>query len=194
MKVTASNFTHFECKFKEQLGKKREGVISFGRPAFSHVRRTDALNVPQVHFFVTPVDEGRSRVMMAEFEVKFVPRWIMHFGMNEITNTDVWLHDSERSARIKSADCNPRSVAVGAVRAGKKPSYGMNYLSASKSDVGTSSFRKWMSTYGYANAPPNTFGPASASSLSKHALSRAEQIDPWIHHSKNCIICRRALR
>ena len=65
---------------------------------------------------------------------------------------------------------------------------------ASKSDAGATSFRKWWITHGYANAPPNTFGPSSASSLPAHALSRAEQIDPWIHHAKHCSSCRRGLR
>lgn len=76
---------------------------------------------------------------------------------------------------------------------GRKATYGLNFMVASQSDMSPTTFRKWWSTYGFADAPPNTFGPASASSLSKHALSRAEQIDPWIYHAKNCIICRRAL-
>ncbi len=197
MKVTASNFTHYECEFKERFGKKREGVLTFERPAFSHVRRTDNLNVPQVHFFASPIDEGRSRVMMKEFGVKFIPKWllhlVMHLSSNPVTSGDIWLHDAERSARVNSADSKPRSVAVGAGRAGRKTTYGLNYIVASRSDVGTTSFRKWWSTYGFADAPPNTFGPASESSLPKYALSSAEQNDPWSRHAKNCIVCRRAL-
>jgi hypothetical protein len=197
MKVTASNFTHYECEFKERFGKKREGVLTFERPAFSHVRRTDNFKIPQVHFFASPIDEGRSRVIMKEFGVKFIPKWllhlIMHFSINPVTSGDIWLHDAERSARINSADNKPRSVAVGAARAGRKTTYGLNYIVASKSDMGTTSFRKWWSTYGFADAPPNTFGPASASSLPTHALSSAEQNDPWSRHAKNCIVCRRAL-
>ena len=198
MKVTASNVTHYECEFKERVGKKREGVITFERPAYSHVRRTENLNVPQVHFFVSPIDDGRSRVIMKAFGMKFIPKGLIHlathFSSNPVTSGDIWLHDAERSARINSGDNTPRSVAVGAVRAGLKTTYGLNYIVASKSDVGSISFRKWWSTYGYANAPPQTFGPASVSALPTHALSSAEQNDPWSRHAKNCIVCRRALR
>ena len=63
-----------------------------------------------------------------------------------------------------------------------------------KSDLGASLFRKWWLKHGFADAPPHTFGPASALSLPSKALSREEQIDPWIHHAKNCIKCRKALR
>jgi hypothetical protein len=185
MRVTASNFTHFECEYKI---KQREGVVSFQRPAFFHYRRTDFTNTPNVHFFISPIDEGRSRIIMKAFGIKLVPKWLVHLAMNQFLNADAWLHDAERSARINS------TVAVGAERVGKKPTYGLNYMLASKSDLGPTSARKWWITYGYADAPPNTFGPASASSLHSQALSRAEQIDPWIHHAKYCSNCRRALK
>jgi len=114
--------------------------------------------------------------------------------MNQVVNGDSWLHDAERAARINSTDTKPTLIAVGAARAGRKTMYGLNFIVASKSDLSPTTFRKWWSTYGFADAPPNTFGPASASSPPKSALSRAEQIDPWIRHAKNCIICRRALK
>ncbi len=168
-------------------------MITFERPAFSHVRRTDIVNSPQVHFFAAPIDEGRSRILMKDFHTKFISMWIIHLAMNVAINADTWVHDVERSARIHTAGNMPKSLAVGAARTGRKISNGLNYMLASKSDLGTTSFRNWWMTYGYADAPPNTFGPASAASLPAHALSRAEQIDPWIHHTKHCSSCRRAL-
>jgi hypothetical protein len=194
MNVTANNFTHYQFAFKEIDKKQREGVHTFERPACFNVNQPFDLKTPNVLFFTSPIEEGRSRLLMQEFKAKFVPKWLLHFAMNQVVNGDAWLNDAERSARITSADNNkPRSVAVGAARDGRKATYGLNFMVASQSDMSPTTFRKWWSTYGFADAPPNTFGPASASSMSKHALSRAEQIDPWIYHAKNCIICRRAL-
>ena len=182
MEVTANNFTNFECKYqtiRKQGPTKSEGVgfagvLAFERPAFFYFVRSDNVTVP-LQFYISPIDEGRSRIMQMDPRKKFVPRWLIHGGTNLVYNTDVWLHNAERFARMGASN-------------------GLKYIYASKSDTGATLFRKWWQTHGYANSPPNTFGPASASSLSKHALSRAEQIDPWIHHSKNCVICRRALR
>lgn len=187
MKIIASNFTHLQSEYRV-TGKQRVGLITVERPAFVHYRRTDVANSPYVHFFTAPIDEGRSRIIMKAYGIKFVPKWLLHLAMNQFLNSDAWLHDAERSARINN------TVPVGAARAGKKPTNGLNYMLASKSDAGATSFRKWWITHGYANAPPNTFGPSSASSLPAYALSRAEQIDPWIHHAKHCSSCRRGLK
>ena len=200
MKVSANNFTHFECDYRDICrGKQREGVLSFQRPALYHFR-TRAPNTtdeyrPILLLFSLPVEEGKCRVIMPEFRIKFAPRWLLHVGLNRFLNSDTWLHDVERSARlINSTNEQLGSVAVGAARAGRKPTYGLNYIAASQSDLGPTAFRKWWLTHGFAAAPPNTFGPASASSLPMYPLSRAEQIDPWVYHAKNCVSCRRGLR
>jgi hypothetical protein len=199
MKVSANNFTHFECEYIDICrGKQREGVLSFERPAFYHFRtktsNATAEYKPNLLIFTSPIEDGKCRVIMPEFKIKFFPKWLMHLGTNRFLNSDTWLHDAERSARIDTAMNQPRgSVAVGAARAGRKTTNGLNYISASKSDLGPKAFRKWWLTHGFANAPPNTFGPASASSLTTNALSRAEQIDPWLYHAKSCASCRRAL-
>jgi hypothetical protein len=199
MKVSANNFTHFECDYKDICnGKQRVGVLSFERPAFYHFR-TKATNTtaefkPNLLIFTSPIEEGKCRVMIPEFRLKFFPRWLVHLGVNRFLNSDTWLHDAERTARLNGAITQQLgSVAVGSARAGRSRAYDLDYISASKSDLGPTAFRKWWTTHGFASAPPNTFGPASASSLPRHALRRAEQIDPWPNHAKNCASCRRAL-
>lgn len=201
MKVLANNFTHVECGYTDRVNKKtRLGVVSFQRPAFYHYRtnrttdETDEYK-PNLLIFTAPIEEGKCRVIFPDLQIKFVPKWLGHLGSNRFLNTDTWLHDAERSARINDNINKQRgSVAVGAARAGAKPTDGLNYILASMSDIGPSLFRKWWSKHGFADAPPNTFGPASASYLAARALSRAEQIDPWNHHAKYCVKCRRALK
>ena len=200
MKVSANNFTHFECEYRDICrGKQRESVNSFQRPALFHFRtrtpNTTAEYKPNLLIFTSPIEDGKCRVIIPDFKIKFAPKWLFHLGANRLFNSDTWLHDAERSARIDNAINQQRgSVAVGAARAGRKATNGLNYIAASKSDLGPTAFRKWWLTHGFANAPPNTFGPASASSLSANALSRAEQIDPWLYHAKSCASCRRALK
>jgi len=200
-KLLASNFTHVECSFVDVCrGKQRDGVLSFQRPALFHFRtraNETAEYRPNLLIFCAPVEDGNCRIFMPDFRMKFVPRWLGHLGSNRFLNSDTWLHDAERTARTKGDSINKRkgSVAVGAARAGRKPTEGLNYVFATQSDLGPSVFRKWWSKYGFADAPPNTFGPADpASLLSRPALNRAAQIDPWENHAKNCATCRLALK
>lgn len=201
MEVLANNFTHVECGYVDISNKKtRVGVLSFQRPAFYHFRTNRTADVtdgyrPNLLIFAAPIEEGKCRVLMPDFQIKFVPKWLGHLGTNRFLNTDTWLHDTERSARIND-DINKQrgAVAVGAARAGRKPTDGLNYIAASQSDLGPLLFRKWWSLHGFASAPPNTFGPATASYLAARALNRADQIDPWNHHAKHCVKCRRALK
>jgi len=81
-------------------------------------------------------------LLMQEGKARFFPKWLLHLATNQVVNGDAWLHDAERSARINSVDSKPRSVAVGAARAGRKTTYGMNILVASKSDLSPTTFRK----------------------------------------------------
>ncbi|KAL9190348.1 hypothetical protein ACHAXT_007559 [Thalassiosira profunda] len=200
MRELANNFTHVECSFKDVSGGvERDGVLSFQRPAFYHFRiRANETTPyePRLLIFTVPIEEGKCRAIMPDFSFKFVPKWLGHLGSNRFLNSDTWLHDTERAARMHADSINKRggSVAVGAARAGRKPTEGLNYVLASKSDLGPSSFRKWWSKHGFADAPPNTFGPASATSLPVQALSRAEQIDPWENHAYHCTSCRTALK
>lgn len=200
MKVLESNFTHVETTFLDICrGKQRDGVLSFQRPAFYHFRtraNETAEFKPNLKIYVAPIKSGCCRVIMPDFKmVPFLPTWLGHAATNRFLNTDTWLHDTERAARMDKDHINKKggSVAVGAARAGKVASGDLNYIFASRADLGPSTYRKWWSTHGHADAPPNTFGPASADDLPSQALTRAEQIDPWVHHAKHCAKCRRAL-
>jgi phenylpropionate dioxygenase-like ring-hydroxylating dioxygenase large terminal subunit len=170
---------------------------------------------PNLLIFVTPVEEGKCRIMMPNFvRLKYVPMWLSHLGSQRFLNTDTWLHDAERAARGMTTTTTTAStnsgnrinilndvLSVGAARAGRKPLYGLNYIAATKSDLGPTVFRNWWSTYGFADAPTNTFGPATSlmttsttTSSSSTQLSRVEQIDPWNNHAKYCSKCRAALQ
>lgn len=199
MEILAENFTHVEAGFIDICrGKQRDGVLSFQRPAFYHFRtrgNATAEYNPNLLIFTAPIESGKCRVIMPDFKLGFFPTWIGHLGSNRFLNSDTWLHDAERNARMQTDTINKQRgpVAVGAAKGGKQPTEGLNYILASKSDLGPSLFRKWWSKH-LENSPPNTYGPAPPSSFSKNALSRAEQIDPWVHHTKHCIKCRTALK
>ena len=122
----ALNFTHVEVTFKDVISsKKRDGVVSFQRPFHYHFRtlRDKGEMKPNLTVLITPVRSGCSRVFISRIGPKFVPAWLSHGGSNRFLNTDTWLHDSERFARRKS-------------------STSLQYVSASKSDVGPALFRK----------------------------------------------------
>jgi hypothetical protein len=105
--------------------------------------------------------------------LQWLPQWLLHAFSNRFLNTDAWLHDAER---------NVRAVSQSKER----------YVHASEADRGVQAFRKWWKTHGQGNAPPNTFGPAAYKDLVK--LNRAQQIDPWEYHAKQCSYCRKALK
>ena len=197
MKVLTNNFTHAEVSFKDVSGgKERDGVLSFERPALYHFRtraNSTAQYQPNLLIFTAPIEEGKCRAIMADFRLKFLPCWLGHIGSNRFLNSDTWIHDAERNARIQMDTINKQrgSVAVGSAKGGKQSTDGLNYILGTQSDLGPSVFRKWWKKHGFATSLGS---PASASSLPKNALSRAEQIDPWEHHAKNCNKCRGALK
>ncbi|EJK47955.1 hypothetical protein THAOC_33290 [Thalassiosira oceanica] len=195
MEVVAQNFTHFETTFVDICrGKERDGVLSFQRPAFYHFRVREnetAAYDPKLHIFCTPVEAGRCRVMLKEFEK--VPSWLGHLGSNRFLNTDLWLHETERAVRLND-DMNKLNgpVSVGLARRGKTATVeGLNYVIGTKSDLGPTQFRKWLNEKFAVTSP---FGPSDPASLPRHSMTRAEQIDPWVMHARTCSKCQRALR
>jgi len=195
MKLLANNFTHVEASFLDiSAGKNRDGVLSFQRPAFYHYRtkvnNTSSEERANLLVFVAPVSPGKCRIMMPEFlNSPFFPTFLGHAGSNRFLNSDTWLHDTERNIRKRDSSINEIGgpVAVGAAKAGKKPFLDMNYIFASKSDVAISAFRKWWSTY-LSEGPVNFYGKAPPSAFAGPALSRAQQIDPWVSSSRR--FCR----
>jgi len=220
MGLVASNFTHVEASFIDICnGKKRDGVLSFQRPAFFHFRtKVDNTNNtdtstnelssslenyrPNLQIYVTPIQPGKCRIFIQEFTVPFFPTFLSHAAFNRFLNSDTWLHSTERTARMKRYDCNENvdnpinklggPAAVGSARAGKQPFVGLNYLFATKSDMGPSIFRKWWNEH-LAAGPPEFFGPAPSTAFEAEAMSRKDQTDPWTNHSRHCGKCRRAL-
>jgi hypothetical protein len=156
------------------------GIASFQRPSRYHFRtkRDDGNYKTNLGIYCVPVRAGRARVIFSSpvRVSKLIPTWLLHAASNRFLNTDVWLHDAEISARSKSTS-------------------NQNYVFASSSDGGVKAFRQWWSKNGFKDAPPNTFGASSLEQLTATGrLSRAEQIDPWEHHSKQCSSCRKALK
>jgi hypothetical protein len=70
-------------------------------------------------------------------------------------------------------------VAVGAAKAERKPFLDMNYVFASKSDMGPIAFRKWWWNY-LSKGPINFYGTPPPEAFVGPALNRAAQIDPWV--------------
>ena len=196
MEVVAENFTHYETTFVDICrGKERDGVSSFQRPSFYHFRIREnetAAYDPKLHIFCTPVEPGRCRVMLKTFNLK-VPTWLGHLGSNRFLNTDLWLHETERAVRLDD-NINKLNgpVSVGLARRGKTATVeGLNYIIGTKSDLGPTQFRKWLNAKFTASSP---FGPSDPSSLPRHPMTRAEQIDPWVMHARTCSKCQRALK
>ena len=201
MTVAANNFTHVETTFVDICrGKQRDGVLSFQRPALYHFRtrpNATAEYKPNLMIYTAPISAGMCRVIFSDIPIPFLPTFLGHAGSNRFLNTDTWLHDAERLARIDTDLVNKLggTVAVGSARGGKEASMGgLNYIQASKADLGPATFRKWMSQYGFADAPKHSFGPANPADLPSRPMSREEQIDPWQHHAKHCSKCQKALK
>mmetsp|Transcript_8496 Transcript_8496/g.18706 ORF Transcript_8496/g.18706 Transcript_8496/m.18706 type:complete len:211 (-) Transcript_8496:198-830(-) len=140
--------------------------------------------------YVVPVEAGKSRALFywAGATVWWMPTWLIHSWSNRFFNTDTWLHNAERVARF-----DPSVHAQNRKQNGHDEHVGQGYVYGSRSDLSVVSFRKWWSTFGFKNAPKNTFGPASADDLPPSELTRFQQINPWENHSKHCSSCRDAL-
>jgi hypothetical protein len=187
MSIIANNFTHVEVSFIDiSSAKKRIGVLSFQRPAFYHYRtkvnNTSSEERPNLLVYVTPVCPGKCRIIMPEFlNIPYVPTFLGHAGTNRFLNSDTWLHEAERNVRTKDSVINRLggSVAVGAAKAERKPFLDMNYVFASKSDMGPIAFRKWWWNY-LSKGPINFYGTPPPEAFVGPALNRAAQIDPWV--------------
>jgi len=184
MKELVSNFTHVEVSFKDESNKvSRDGVLSFQRPGHYHfrTRRDDGQMKPNLKMHIVPIKAGYSRVIYCDFSKK-VPKFLLHAFSNRFLNTDSWLHDAERvSVERRSANVSNKKLA------------GLDYVMATQSDLGVSSFRRWWMKYWFADSPPHTWSMATPELLGPK-LSRSEQIDAWEHHVKTCSHCRKALK
>jgi hypothetical protein len=160
-------------------------ILSFCRPSYYHFREknltTNEFN-KRLEIYCVPVRAGQSRILLrSSFQLKWFPQWGSHALSNRFLNTDTWLHDAERKIR-----CQENGHLVDVINS--------VYTSPTSSDIGVRAFRNWWKTYGMRNSPPHSFGPATREQLGPRSLTRREQIDPWIHHTKNCDVCRKALK
>ena len=184
MTEIVSNFTHVEATFKDETrGRARDAYASFQRPSFYHYGEfEEGKRSPKLKIFLAPIEAGKSRVFLYAMTNKF-PTFLLHAGSNRFLNSDSWLHDTEREVvRRKEAGLAEKKVA------------NMDYMYATKSDLGVSLFRKWWLANGMAHSPPHTFSMAAMRDLPASALLRSQQIDPWENHSKHCSHCRNSLK
>ena len=161
----------------------KSAILSFTRPSYYHFRLKDLENnirkTPNLQIYCVPIRAGQSRVIFQNAFSKRIPTWLIHAASNRFLNTDTWLHNAERRMRIREDNSKIVSRST--------------YTSPTSSDLGVLAFRNWWSTYGMSLAPPHSFGPATREQLPSRSLTRSEQIDPWVHHTKHCAPCRKAL-
>ena len=117
MKTLVSNDTHLEIQYNDIVrNKTRDAVLSFIRPVYYHFRERKPSGTAMtgkdakgerivLQMLTVPVAEGRSRlfIMPAKFPFPFslFPTWVMHLFSNRFIDTDIWLHDTEITARAQ---------------------------------------------------------------------------------------------
>lgn len=172
MELLVSNSTHVEVKFEDVVrSKPRTGIVSFREPARYHFRCVDDEGEFKVglEMYCVPVRPGTCRVFFTLPGAK-IPTWLLHAGSNRFLNTDVWLHDAERTLRERVPEGGDERNA---------------YATVTSSDLGASAWRSWWRKYRPSQQQLST--PRIPS------LTRREQIDPWENHAKHCSHCRKAL-
>jgi hypothetical protein len=196
------------------------GVVSFQRPSYYHFRtkEPDGAYKKRLQIYAVPIQAGKVRVLFESPGPKWLPTWLAHAGSNRFLNTDVWLHATERKARSmgQDADVNDLYVMASSSDLGVKDfrkvgryngksfrrkwgsgrtclTIRLSHTLFSCSAFDPPNNLQWWKKNGYAKAPPHTFGPSSIEQLGSTAMTRAEQIDPWIHHVKHCSACRDSL-
>lgn len=117
MQTLVSNDTHLEIQYNDIVrNKTRDAVLSFIRPVYYHFRERKPSGTAMtgkdakgerivLQMLTVPVAEGRSRlfIMPAKFPFPFslFPTWVMHLFSNRFIDTDIWLHDTEITARAQ---------------------------------------------------------------------------------------------
>jgi phenylpropionate dioxygenase-like ring-hydroxylating dioxygenase large terminal subunit len=174
-----------EVKFTDVMrAKPRQGVLSFIPPSLYHFRTTNKAGVESTGLFIgcVPVSPGRSRVFVmfpqavGKIFNKF-PMWLRHGMGNRFLDSDLWIHDQERSVR-KSVN----SMV-------KDPKRRLKYLMPTDSDTSTRFWRAWWTKH---MAASPMFGTPSEDSVSNIPLT--EQRDWYEGHTKNCKSCKTALQ
>lgn len=189
-----------EVEYTDMIKKKeRNGVVSFVAPCYYHFRLRNELTKEysqNLNVVVVPIAPGSCRIFLdvpalRKFRKKF-PVWMSHMLSNKFLDSDLWIHDQERSQRhsinsfIPTSKKRKQGEAVSGD--GIAPSIiGDRYVMTTQSDTGTRVWRKWWMKhmaespiFGELKVPPPYF-------------SREEQLDRYESHAKYCSSCRGAL-
>ena len=181
--TTLENATHCEVGYQDAIrGKPRDGVVSFTAPCYYHFRVKETTPNGDVQFrknliaVLAPISPGKSRIFL-ELPVmrklrKRLPTWLLHTFSNRFLDSDVWIHDQERTQRMKSSGGD----------------VGTKYVMPTQSDTGTRVFRQWWRKH-MMGSP--AFGEPTEPLT---WLSHEEQLDRYEAHAQSCKSCSGALK
>jgi hypothetical protein len=192
-----ANSTHVELGFKDVIrGKDREGIVSFRAPCYYHFRVPDKWRAGVWNKILTilcvPIGPGKCRVHLSlafppdkdgnprKPIPSWVPLWLIHGRSNNFLDSDIWVHDQERTVRLRDSK-NERS------REGPSTNE-EGYNLPTSSDLGAATWRRWWKRH---QAQSPIFGASAAEELL--ALTKEQQLDRWSSHTENCQHCRSAL-
>ena len=186
--TSIDNATHVELGYQDVIrGRARDGVVSFIAPCYYHFRVKSPVNNGNwsigLIVLAAPVAPGKCRIFLdlpALSRVpKWFPKWILHAFINRFLDSDIWVHDQERTQRGHGGNAFAEDKVFGGV--------GSKYVMPTASDSGTRLWRQWWRRH-MADSP--VFGePRSRLAW----LSRAEQLDRYEAHTKHCTSCLGAL-
>lgn len=197
--TSGDNATHVEVAFQDSIsGKARDGVVSFIAPFYYHFRTRSAktgLFNKNLIAVLTPVSPGVSRLFLELPALRKLqgklPVWLSHSLSNKFLDTDVWVHEQERTQR---AGVNPylqhENPTVGHVEpdgTSSPSSVGNKYVLTTESDTGTRAWRRWWKQH-MASSP--IFGEPR---IQLPWISRESQLNRYENHTKYCSSCRGAL-
>lgn len=184
------NATHLEVGYQIKiLGKTQDGLASFVAPSFFHYKTQNPItNISTVTMIavLTPISPGSCRLflelpVLRTFKIK-IPQWLSHSTSNRFFDTDVWVHDQERTQR---SGVNP--FLSQAVSGDTTSQVGKKYVLTTQSDTGSRAWRIWWAKH-MVESP--VFGEPK---VSVSWMSRESQLDRYENHAKHCSSCRGAL-
>ena len=195
-----SNASCLEVGFQDNIrGKDRDGVVSFTAPCYYHFRtRNSVTNVStnNLNVVVVPIAPGSCRIFldipaMRKMRRRF-PKWLSHYLSNKFLDSDIWVHDQERTQRTNLnafvPESNTRKQGEAVSVNGTSPVIlGDRYVMTTASDTGCRAWRKWCIQH---MAASPIFGEPK---VPIPWISREAQLNRYDNHAKYCSSCRGAL-
>lgn len=189
-----NNASILEVAFQDFIsGKPRDGVVSFSAPFYYHFRTRNletGVSIKKLIAVLMPVSPGHCRIFfelpgLRKLRGK-IPTWLSHSLTNKFLETDIWVHDQERTQRAGVNPYSQDSLTEGLVP-NSTSSIGTKYVLTTDSDTGTREWRKWWRMH-MVSSP--IFGePRTPLSW----VSRESQLNRYENHAKHCSSCRGAL-